>query len=341
MSRPLSKVAPDWWDYTTLDAKILADAARLTIEDLAQMSRPGFGVAMYDTLEDFYLAEALEYIAAWRQSTADNPVGICGPIGPTEQLPLVARLVNELNLDVRDAHFWGMDEWIGDDGRALPESHPLSFARADKELCFDRIKPELRMPEGRLHFPIGDLAAYSRSYDENTLRGDAGRTGGREALGVQRSAEAGGPFPRRAADAGRATETRRADHRPPPDDDHAECADVRRRAVVARAGARGHGRAGGDLEGGKSLHLACRQPRQPVWHEADDVDDREEDSRRRRAHVALGRPSERAVQLLPSRRRRRRNRDALTNLPPARVNGYVHSHRPGGASRAKASPQAR
>ena len=39
---------------------------------------------MYDTLKDFYLAEALEYIGAWRQSTADNPAGICGPIGPTE-----------------------------------------------------------------------------------------------------------------------------------------------------------------------------------------------------------------------------------------------------------------
>ena len=30
MSRPLSKVAPDWWDYTTLDPAILADAAKLT-----------------------------------------------------------------------------------------------------------------------------------------------------------------------------------------------------------------------------------------------------------------------------------------------------------------------
>src|SRR5512146_152019 len=101
MSRPISKVAPDWWDYTTLDAEILNDAARLTAKDMAKLTRPGFTVVMYDTLEDFYLAEALEYITAWKQSTDDNPVGICGPIGPTEQLPLVARLVNELELDVR------------------------------------------------------------------------------------------------------------------------------------------------------------------------------------------------------------------------------------------------
>ena len=166
MPRAISKVAPTWWDYTTLDEAILNDAARLSAADLEPLSRPGFRVVMYDTLEDFYLAEALEYVNAWRQSTADNPAGICGPIGPTEQLPLVARLVNELELDVRGAHFWGMDEWVDAAGTPVPVSHPLSFAKADLEMCFDRIRPELRMPEAHLHFPTGDLDAYSRSFDE-------------------------------------------------------------------------------------------------------------------------------------------------------------------------------
>jgi glucosamine-6-phosphate deaminase len=166
MPRALSKVAPQWWDYTTLDEQILDDAARLRAEDLQGLSRPGFRVVMYDTLEDFYLAEALEYIGAWRQSSGDNPAGICGPIGPTEQLPLVARLVNELGLDLRSAHFWGMDEWVDARGTPVPITHPLSFARADMELCFNRIRPELRMPERHLHFPTGDLDAYSRSFDQ-------------------------------------------------------------------------------------------------------------------------------------------------------------------------------
>ena len=164
MPRPLSRIAPEWWDYTTLDAEIIRDAAALTAESLVKLSRPGFQVVLYDTLEDFYLAEALEYIAAWRQATADDPVGICGPIGPTEQLPLVARLVNELGLDLRHAHFWGMDEWY-ENGREVPVTHPLSFERADRELCFDRIRPELRMPEKNLHFPKADTRDYVASWD--------------------------------------------------------------------------------------------------------------------------------------------------------------------------------
>ena len=137
MPRKLSSIAPDWWDYTTLDDDIIQAAARLTPEKMLKLARPGFKVVFYDTLEEFYLAEALEYITAWKQSTEDNPVGICGPIGPTEQLPLVARLVNDLNLDVRSAHFWGMDEWFVD-GKEVPVTHPLSFEKADRELCFNR-----------------------------------------------------------------------------------------------------------------------------------------------------------------------------------------------------------
>jgi len=166
MPRPVSKVAPQWWDYTTLDPELLADVPKLTPRAIERLSRPGFKVVMYDTLEDFYLAEALEYINAWRQSTLDNPAGICGPIGPTEQLPLVARLVNELNLDIRSAHFWGMDEWVDEQGVPVPTSHPLSFAKADMDLCFKRIQRKLRMPPSHLHFPTGDLDAYSASYDQ-------------------------------------------------------------------------------------------------------------------------------------------------------------------------------
>ncbi len=164
MPRTYSKIAPDWWDYTTLDEEILNDAANLAPENMLGLSRPGFKVVFYDSLEEFYCAEALEYIEAWRQSTPDNPAGICGPIGPTEQLPLVARIVNAMGLNLKDSHFWGMDEWVLG-GKEVSEDHPLSFALADKSLCFDRIEPELAMPASNMHFPKADAGEYVASWD--------------------------------------------------------------------------------------------------------------------------------------------------------------------------------
>jgi len=162
--RKLSILAPGWWDFTTLDDSLLNDVAKLTPDDLLRLSRDGFKVVIYDTLEEFYLAEALEYITSWKQATASSPVGICGPIGPTEQLPLVARMVNELKIDLSNAHFWGMDEWFVN-GKELDASHPLSFERADKDLCFNRIDKKLRMPESNMHFPKADTGQYIRSWE--------------------------------------------------------------------------------------------------------------------------------------------------------------------------------
>lgn len=164
MARKLSMLAPDWWDFTTLPDDLLTDAAKLTEKDMLQLSREGFSVKFYDTIEDFYLAEALEYITSWKQATSDQPVGICGPIGPTEQLPLVARIVNELQLNLANAHFWGMDEWFVN-GKELEPTHPISFEKADRDLCFNRIDKKLRMPDSNLHFPKADTREYIRTWE--------------------------------------------------------------------------------------------------------------------------------------------------------------------------------
>jgi glucosamine-6-phosphate deaminase len=164
MARKYSSVAPEWWDYTTLDSDLIEAAARLTPEGMRELSRPGFKILFYDSLEDFYVSEALEYVAVWRQSTDDNPVGVCGPIGPTEHLPLVARIVNQLELKLHSAHFWGMDEWLVD-GQEIASTHPISFEHADRELCFNRIDEALRMPETNLHFPKANTTSYRNSWD--------------------------------------------------------------------------------------------------------------------------------------------------------------------------------
>lgn len=162
--RAVSKVAPEWWDYTTLDREILGDVERLKPKDIQELSREGFIVKFYDTVEEFYLAEALEYVSAWQEATENEPVGICGPVGPTEQLPLVARIVNELNINLRHCHFWGMDEWVVN-GKEVGLNFPLGFAKTNMDLCFNRIKKELRIPEENIHFPEADTAKYKESWN--------------------------------------------------------------------------------------------------------------------------------------------------------------------------------
>jgi glucosamine-6-phosphate deaminase len=177
--RKLSKVAPEWWDYTTLDDSLLEEVARLQPDDFIKLQRDGFKIKMYDTLESFYTAEALEYVRCWQASTSSNPVGICGPIGPTEQLPLVAEIINALEINVREGHFWGMDEWFID-GKEMPDTNPLSFTKASMDLCFNRIRKDLRPADENIHFLKADnINSYSELYDQvecRIMQGGQGET---------------------------------------------------------------------------------------------------------------------------------------------------------------------
>jgi glucosamine-6-phosphate deaminase len=164
--RPYSIISPEWWDYTTLNKDLLEDVYKLTEKDILKFSRQGFEIKLYDNIESFYLSEAMEYINCWKQSSSTNPKGICGPIGPTEQLPIVAQIINELQIDVRDGHFWGMDEWYMRD-KGIIENNPLSFTKAHLDLCFNRIDKRYRIPDENLHFLSPDsIKQYSESFNQ-------------------------------------------------------------------------------------------------------------------------------------------------------------------------------
>jgi glucosamine-6-phosphate deaminase len=70
-----------------------------------------------------------------------------------------------LEINLRYAHFWGMDEWVVK-GKEVGLDHRLSFARADMELCFNRIRPDLRMPRENIHFPKADTDEYAKSWEK-------------------------------------------------------------------------------------------------------------------------------------------------------------------------------
>jgi len=76
----------------------------------------------------------------------------------------VTRLVNELELDLSNAHFWGMDEWYVD-GKEIGVESPISFERANNELMFHRMNKKLHMPEENIHYPEADTSKYIKSWN--------------------------------------------------------------------------------------------------------------------------------------------------------------------------------
>lgn len=75
------------------------------------------------------------------------------PVGPVDQFPLLAKLVNAEQLSCRETAFINMDEYLTDDGQWVPLEHPLSFRGYMQRAFYDLLEPWLAPPEENRIFP--------------------------------------------------------------------------------------------------------------------------------------------------------------------------------------------
>lgn len=75
------------------------------------------------------------------------------PVGPVDQYPLLAEMLNSEGISCRDIVFIGMDEYLGDDGLWIPMEHPLSFRGYLNRKFYDLLDPSVAPPVEHRVFP--------------------------------------------------------------------------------------------------------------------------------------------------------------------------------------------
>ena len=182
-----------------------------------------------------------------------------------------------------------MDEWFAWIGEEVPVTHPLSFEKADRELCFNRITKELRMPDAHLHFPKADTRAYRTTWDVGVRcavmqggQGDVKHWAFNDPLPRRGKYKSAPPTPAEY----RKLATRVVELHPLTIAQNARTSGGGNISLGADAG--DHRRPGGDMEGGESVDLARRTARQSLRSTADGIHDLETNHRYVRADVAAG-----------------------------------------------------
>jgi glucosamine-6-phosphate deaminase len=129
--------------------------------------RAGPRLRVFESLEALHAhlaQDMLGVIAA--NHAAGRPTCLILPVGPVGQYRHFLKAVTANRISLRGCHFFFMDEYADEDGRALPPDHPLSFAGQVRRLWLDAQEPDLAVPAGQVHFPteanIGELAATIR-----------------------------------------------------------------------------------------------------------------------------------------------------------------------------------
>lgn len=88
-----------------------------------------------------------------KNNEAGKPTSFILPVGPTRQYPEFAEIVNTEKIDCGKVTTFNMDEYLDWQGRAIPESHLLSFRAVMTDLFWNRIDEKLRMPLEKMFFP--------------------------------------------------------------------------------------------------------------------------------------------------------------------------------------------
>lgn len=81
-----------------------------------------------------------------------HTVMIC-PVGPVGQYPIFVELVNAQRVSLKNVWFINMDEYLTDEKKWIPKEHRLSFRGFMERTVYEKLDPELVMPEEQRVFP--------------------------------------------------------------------------------------------------------------------------------------------------------------------------------------------
>lgn len=85
------------------------------------------------------------------------------PVGPTKQYPILASIVNKLNISLKNVWFFNMDEYLISPDEAISPDHFLSFHKRMNDEFYSLVREDLVMPESQRLFPIPNK---EKEYDQ-------------------------------------------------------------------------------------------------------------------------------------------------------------------------------
>lgn len=76
------------------------------------------------------------------------------PVGPTKQYPILAAMVNKLNISLKNVWFFNMDEYLTSPDTAISPQHFLSFHKRMNDEFYSLVREDLIMPAAQRLFPV-------------------------------------------------------------------------------------------------------------------------------------------------------------------------------------------
>lgn len=135
---------------------------------LKKICNGGIRLHTRETEQEVYFDMAMNMVEEIvKNNQAGKKTVMIVPVGPTDQYPIFARIVNSMRISLKDVYLFNMDEYLITPTQRIDDDHFMSFHHRMKTELYDRLDPELTVPEDHRFFPEpGHEAEFDRRIEE-------------------------------------------------------------------------------------------------------------------------------------------------------------------------------
>ncbi len=150
------------------DADVCKRVRAIKKEDITKHPNKNFKIKIIENELAFQFAYVLDIVSGIKQALEEGKKQYVLILpAPNPNYALAAEMINKLNISCHHVWTFNMDEYADEDGNTAPKDWKGGFQYWMYRDFFDRIKPELRMPENQINFPnTKNVNDYSKMIED-------------------------------------------------------------------------------------------------------------------------------------------------------------------------------
>ena len=122
-------------------------------ENICCHPNENFKIRIIEDQTAFGFAYLLDIVAGIKRSLDEGKQYVMILPAPNPMYACAAEMINQLNIPCHHVHTFNMDEYADENGKTAPHDWKGGFQYWMRHDFFNRIKPELKIPENQINFP--------------------------------------------------------------------------------------------------------------------------------------------------------------------------------------------
>ncbi len=135
------------------DPEVCEKVRNIKKADICKHPNKNFNIQLIEDQTAFGFAYQLDIVAGIKKSLDEGKKHIMILPAPNPCYAFAAEMINQLKIPCHHVYTFNMDEYANEEGKTAPRDWKGGFQYWMWNDFFNKIKPELRMPESQINFP--------------------------------------------------------------------------------------------------------------------------------------------------------------------------------------------